>query len=199
MDELAVARELHDPVVAALAVSVQDVDLAAGCDHNLRWPVEAVELVAPHPRDAERHEDLTLRAELEDLLPFPCIRSRLRASPRRAVGDPDVAFVIDEEAVGPCKNSASEVRHDVSIEIELEDGIQLRIDATVGAAAVQHPHVPSVGVREHARDGSPGPSTAELSPVGNRQVFPGSLGGGVGGHKGHNAQGSSRNQRHHGS
>ena len=117
-------------------MAVQDVNLPGGSDHYLRWPVEAVEPVAPHACDAEGHEDLTLRAEFKDLLPFPYGRSRLRASPCRAVGDPDVAFVIHEETVGPREQSASEVRYEISVQIELEDGIQLRIDATVGTAAV---------------------------------------------------------------
>jgi hypothetical protein len=141
-------------------------------------PLE-IGLGAPHASDSESQQDLTVRAELEDLLPLPHGGSRLGPSARGAVGDPDLAVSIDEEAVRPCEDPSSEVLHEVSVEVELEYGIQLRIDATVGAAAVQHPDVPSVGVRKDARDGSPRLPRGQLCPVRHGAVFAAGLDGWV--------------------
>ena len=196
-EELPVTRELHHAVVAALAVAVQHVDLSGGRDQDVGGAIEAVRLVPPHPGDPQGHEDSALGAELENLLSFPFGRSRLRSSVCRAVGDPDVAFVIDEEAMGPRKESASEVRHEVPAEIKLEDGIQVRAHATVGATPIQHPHVSSVGVRENAGDGSPRAPFWEVGPVRNRDVFAGSLGVGVAGNKVHQAYERSRKHGQH--
>ena len=117
---------------------------------------------------------------------------------RAGIGHPDVAFVIDKEAMGPCEESAPEVRHEVSVEIELEDGIHVRAHAAIGATPIQHPHVSAAWVRENAGDRAPRPPLGELGPFGNREIVAGGLGGRVGGNEAPQAQDRSHNKGYDG-
>src|SRR6185503_3906859 len=71
LDELAIARELHDPRIGVgartrelAAVSVRDEDVAIGCRDDVVRLVERVSPPRPHTWLAQPQEHLPIRAEL---------------------------------------------------------------------------------------------------------------------------------------
>src|ERR1700704_101170 len=67
-DEFPVFRKLHDPRVRIAAMPVADEDVAIRSDGHGRRPIKSVWSIAGDSRLTERHQDLSIRVELEDLL-----------------------------------------------------------------------------------------------------------------------------------
>src|SRR5690606_40329796 len=65
----------------------------------------------------------------------------------------------------PRDQASSEVRDEVPLEIELEDGTEIGPEAGVGAATVEDPDVPAVRVGVNPGDGSPFAARRKLCPV----------------------------------
>ncbi len=92
-----------------------------------------------------------------------------------AVGHPEVALLIHEDAVGREQHPGAEALHQGPGRIELEDRIIVRPGAAVGTAALGHPDAPSVPVDLHRAGGAPGPPFGEPSPAFDGPVGIGSL------------------------
>src|SRR5579872_607201 len=78
LDELPVFREFDDPVVAGFAMAVRHKDGAIRRDGDIRREIESVGTIAGDPGFPERHQNFTLRTELENLLALsvPALRVR---------------------------------------------------------------------------------------------------------------------------
>jgi hypothetical protein len=87
-----------------------------------------------------------------------------RITVRDAVSDPDEALVVDEEAVREVHDPLAEALHEPAIHVDLDDRIEIRLGAAVGAAAVEDPEVLAVTIgTDAARD--PDLAAFELVPV----------------------------------
>jgi hypothetical protein len=85
-------------------VPVGDEDITIRRDPNVGRRIEGVRTVPCHSGLAERHQDLAVRTELEDLLPLGTLAA--------AVGGPQIAVPVDVEAVRKNKHSGAEApRH----------------------------------------------------------------------------------------
>src|ERR1035438_4684321 len=65
LDKLAVLRKLGDPVIA-LQMPFGDEDIAIGRDRDIGGLIEKARRIASNPCFTQRHQDLAIRAELED-------------------------------------------------------------------------------------------------------------------------------------
>ena len=70
-------------------------------------------------------------------------------SPR--IGDPDVAITVHMDPMGEEKQPAAHAGDHVALRIDLEDRIEIGPGAGVGAASVDRPDVPAVGIDVDAR------------------------------------------------
>ena len=111
-------------------MAVGDVDAAVGPDDDVVGLVELAIGVARLAGDAEAHQLLALLVELVDLVaPVACLVAG-------EVGDPDVAVLVDVDAVRRHHGALAEVgEHLAGVAIELEDRIDRVVLAVDGAAA----------------------------------------------------------------
>src|SRR5690606_17724507 len=107
--ELAVPGELDDPVVPT-TVAVRHPDVPVRSDRNSGRPVEVVGAVPGDPGFPQRHHHVPLLVELEDLMPQPPLETFhfTRIPGGRALGHPEVAFVVEMEAMGKGEHPATE-------------------------------------------------------------------------------------------
>ena len=181
LQELAVLREPDQPIVAAArpvhvfavrsdlrpAVAVGDPDVAVLGDHHAGRPVEVLLVGAGDARLPEAHQDLAVRTELPDLVAHALLEACFAAAiaGRRAVGDPHVAFPVDEESVRKIDQPLAEAGDDLPVRVHLDNRIEVRLGAAVRAAAIEDPHVPAVAVHlDPARDADL--AAERLVPVG---------------------------------
>src|SRR4029079_4858202 len=89
-----------------------------------------------------------------------------RFAGRRALGDPHVALVIDEEAVRPVEETRAEALDQIAVQVELQDRIDFRVEAGVSVAftRAQHPEMLAVRVHIDAGDDAELPSCRQLLP-----------------------------------
>ena len=162
-DEGAVGRELDNPGVGSPAVSVGDEDLAAGRHQDIGRLVEGVVPDPGDPGAAERHQYLTARAELQDLL--PCVVRRIDAVAR----DPDIAVGVDVETVRNIEQAGAEAAQQPPRGVEMQNRVEVRVDTAVGAAPVEGP---DGAIRCDVDPGSRAPSASigNLGPVQHRDV-----------------------------
>jgi hypothetical protein len=154
-------------------VSFRDEDVAVRCDEHVIWLIEVVGFRRA-TGFAERHQQLALRAELEDLMTarrpwqgtiarrgrvrLPGCRLRAARWRRRlrriilSVGHPDVAIAIDVQPVREDEHALREARDQFAGRIELEERRQARhltrcaIETRVRAAALANPDAAPVAV-----------------------------------------------------
>ena len=84
---------------------------------------------------------------------------------RPRIGDPDVALAVDVHAVRPQDLSRAEALHDLAVRIELDDRVDVRTGARVGAAAIAGPDVLAVGIDVDGADRSPLAAVRQRAPV----------------------------------
>src|SRR5262249_22992722 len=99
LDELAILGEFHDAGIGVAAMSVANENVAIGCDQYRGRRVERVRTVARRSGLAEREQDLAFGTEFEDLMALAVLAL--------AVGDPDIAVVVDEDAVRKHEHSGA--------------------------------------------------------------------------------------------
>ena len=152
---------------ALRVVAVGHVDAAVGSDDDVVGLIELAVGVARLAGDAEAQELLALRAELVDLVSLGAF---LVAG---EVGDPDVAVLVDVDAVRRHHHALADVRqHLAGVAIELEDRIDrvvLAIDRTAaggaGAAALVAPDVAVLRIDVEAGRRAPLAARGQLAPV----------------------------------
>ena len=104
-------------------------------------------------RRSEPHQDLSSGAELDDLVskpPAPHLFLYLgrRVSvfgPARKVGHPDVAFGVHEQGVRLAQRACAEPRHEVAVEIELEDHVVVGLEDAAFLVGVVPGRAPAPG------------------------------------------------------
>ena len=148
-------------VGALSAVPIRHVDrpVSAG-DDVTRSIQEVVAPVTGHTRFAQLEQDLTGRAELDHAMPEA---SRLWRIFARAlgVGDPDVAVTVYVDTMWKQQHARTEAGHDIALSVELQNGVQVRSGAAVGAAPFTHPDRRAVGGDVHRTRRTPGPSIGQ--------------------------------------
>jgi hypothetical protein len=193
-DELPVARELQHARVRA-AMSLRDEDVAVGRDQYI---VRLVEEVGRRCAAGftERHQELALGAELEDLMTACRSREWTGASRRRArrslcrlwrrrrrrrivlaIGDPEVAVTVDVDPVRKNEQPLAEARDQFSRCVKLQNRGQVRhlpgrpIEAAIGTASFSHPDASSVLIDLYRARGSPRSTVGHLEEVLDRRVW----------------------------
>lgn len=106
LDKRPVLRELHDARVRPGVVSVADEDVTIESDCDGGRSIERVRTLAGYAGRAQPHHDFSVRAELDDLMPFSVRRP--------AVSDPQIVVVVDGDAVRKDKDSCAEALHDIT-------------------------------------------------------------------------------------
>ena len=81
-------------------MSVGDENIAIRRDDDIRRPIESVRAVAGDSCLAERHQDSSIRTELEDLVAFAVFSV--------AIGHPHVSFFVHADAVGKHEHAGAE-------------------------------------------------------------------------------------------
>ena len=100
-----------------------------------------------------------------------CSPGVARASPcDPALGHPQKAFVIEEEAVRKTEEAGPEAVDEVALQVELHDRVQVGSGALVGAATVEDPEVLAVRVGKDAADGAHHAPFGQLLPAEGRPV-----------------------------
>src|SRR6266436_1951161 len=140
LDELAVAGEFDDAGVGLVAVPVGDENIAVRGDNHVGGRVEMGSIVAGLARRAKCHEHLAVRRELHDRVAGLLV---LVGAP---VGDPDVAVLIDEQAMREVRHPGAEARYYAPGSIVLVERRNLGALAAVAAAAVVDPHALAVAI-----------------------------------------------------
>ena len=123
-------------------------DAAVGRDQHIVRLGEIRRRIAGLARRAERHQQLALRAELEDGVALALgVRELCHLGGRRRsrVHDPHVALPIDVHAVRPEDLSGAEALDDLAARIELDDRFDVRPGAEL-VPAVAGPDVLAVDV-----------------------------------------------------
>ena len=140
MPVLAGLVELDNAVIGVPAMAVADKNVAIGRNHDAACAVEEALGVAGHALVAERHQHLAFRAELD--------HDAALAVPDPIVGRPDIAFIIDIEAMRLDEHIGAEAPHELAGRIELLDRV-----AAVRGTAVEHPDALAVAMVELDFDG----------------------------------------------
>src|SRR5215472_5039356 len=138
LDEFSILRELHDARVRLLAVSVGDEDVAIGRDQDIGRPIEGVGPVARDPGLAQRHQHLSIGTELDNRVALAVAVS--------AVGHPDVAVPVREQAVRPIDHAAGEARYQFAGGVEPLDRRDRRALAGLCAAPIVDPDAGSISI-----------------------------------------------------
>ena len=145
-------------------VTVGHEDVAVRRDEHVGRLVERVGTVAGDARLAERHQHLAVRTELVDDLALV-----VRRIARAVIGHPDVAVLVDVKTVREVEQPGAELPEQLARGVEVQNRIELRSDAGVGAAAVVGPDR-AVGREVDAGRGSPLASVRKLAKAHARLV-----------------------------
>ena len=184
LDEFAVLRELRDScdgvrrgVRVLPAVSFGDEDVAVRRRHDVVGFGERLGRIPGDAGLANRHQHLTLGAELDHLMADQLRgRRRRRRAGRCAargtravvvrVGHPDVAVLVDVNAVGERDHPGAEALHELAGGVELQHGIERR-----------HLTVRRIGAAVHPASFADPDRSAVLVDVDGARRSPGSTGG----------------------
>src|SRR6185503_3041090 len=111
LDELAVLRELHDAIHRDVGdVAIGDEDVAVLRDGDVAWPAEDIVAAAGNASLAERHQQLAVGAELEDLVALAVLDLR--------IGHPDISLTVDRHALRVHDQPIAETRNDTTPWVE---------------------------------------------------------------------------------
>ena len=139
-----------------MAVRYEDVAVRCG-DHVARL-VESIGRAGTDAGLAQPHEDFPVGAEFEDL------HADSFFLVGKSVSQPDVAVMIHVKPVREHHRATAEAFQQLAcLAVELEDRIQVRSLAGIGAAPFVGPDLP-VGPRFHTGRHAPRPAGGELAP-----------------------------------
>ncbi len=184
-DECPVARELHHAVVRVVTVAIRPEDVPFVRHHDVARGVEMIRPVTGHARRAEGHQHLARRTEFDHLVASGPLGGACGGD---RVGHPHVAVRVHIDPVGPDKHPTPEALHDMAVQVELEDRVQVRIETLVaepfrGGCITPH-HGPDMVATRVCRDAAHRahlPSVRQLRPAINRTIRIGQgLGDGLG-------------------
>ena len=89
---------------------------------------------------------------------------------RAAFGDPQESLLVQGEAMGECEHPGPEAVHQIPVEVELQDRVQVGPGTLVGPATIQDPEVFAIRIRNDAADDAQGAALGELLPAEGRPV-----------------------------
>ena len=140
---------------------VADKDVAIrGNGHGGR-PIKSVWAIAGDSRLTERHQDLSIRVELEDLLALSIFSL--------GVSCPHISVPIHKDAVRDHEHPRAEALHQLAGMIEFEDGRFGPVHTGVPSASLSHPNV-AFAIQTQLRSLPPGPSLGHLRPAIDREI-----------------------------
>ena len=113
-DEFAILREFHNATIGIHHVSIADENVAVRRDHHIRRPVESVGTFCSDTGLAKPHEDLSIRAQFDNLLPLAVLVLR--------VCDPNVSIAVDGHPVRLNEHSHAETLQELARRRELKNG-----------------------------------------------------------------------------
>src|SRR5262249_21399218 len=105
-------------------------------------------------------ENFTMRAFVFS----PC-PSATKMSPASAVGHPDVAIPVREQAVRPIDHAGTEARHQLPRGVELLDRRDIRALAGLCAASIKHPDAGSISIDVDSDRLPPHTAFRKLRPI----------------------------------
>src|SRR5580704_2364348 len=132
-------------------MAVRDKNIAIWRNYHSRRPIECIWSIAGDAGLAESHQNFSVGAELENLVPlsvFARIVARGHASD--SVGHPHVSVLVRKDSVRKDEHSRAEILKKLPRRIEFENGSKVGIRATVSAASVIGPDV-AVRANRHSR------------------------------------------------
>src|SRR5882724_1258317 len=135
---------------------IRNENVAVRRCHDVAGPIESVGPVAGNTRLAERHQHLSVRAELEHLVALAILTGR--------VARPDVAVPVDVETVRLIEHPLAEHLQDLARRIELDDGREVRADTGAFPAPLERPDV-ALAVYIDPDGRPPLPTFRELGPA----------------------------------
>ena len=100
-----------------MVVPVSDEDVAIRGNNDVRGTPEQVFPLAGGARHTQAHEQVPLRAELQDLVALSSLIAGLAVS-MDSVGDQDVAFVVDVNPMRPDEESRPETANQTPFSVE---------------------------------------------------------------------------------
>src|SRR5881409_963489 len=143
-------------------MSLGDENVAVRRDNHIRRLVEQTWIGAGNARLAERHQQLSIRTELEDLITLTILYLR--------VGYPEVPLRIDRGAVRKHKHAFSPASEKLAGLVEFEDRRFRSSGTRVSRASMDHVNT-AVGRSFHRRDRCPLRATRRLRPIPRRDVW----------------------------
>jgi len=138
-------------------VSVGDEDVAIGRDQDIGRPIEGLGPLARDSGLAQRHQHLSIGAELDDRVALAVAAS--------AVGHPNVAIPIREQAVRPIDHAGAEACHQLARGVELLDRRDIRALAGLCAAPIKHPDAGSISIDVDSDRLPPHTAFRKLRPI----------------------------------
>src|SRR6267378_1300113 len=147
---------------------VADKDVAIrGNGHGGR-PIKSVWAIAGDSRLAERHQNLPVRAKLENLLALSIFSL--------GVSCPHISVPIHKDAVRNHEHPRAEAFYQLAGMIKFEDRRFGPALAGVSSASLSHPHV-AVTIQTQLRGLPPGPTFGHLRPAIDSEIW---IGQGIG-------------------
>jgi len=124
-------------------------------------PIKSVWSIASDSRLTKRHQDLSIRVELEDLLALSIFSL--------GVGCPHVPVSIHKDAVRNHEHPRAEAFYQLAGMIKFEDRRFGPARAGVSSASLSHPDV-AVAIQTQLGSLPPGPSLGHLRPAIDREI-----------------------------
>ena len=135
-------------------MSIGDPDMPIWSDRYAGRTIEMRLVVSGDPGLTDRHHDLALAGEFEDLVADSHrLAERGTSIPVRApFRYPQVSLAVEREPMREGKEACSEAVDQISIEVELQDRVEVRPGTLVRTAPVQDPEVFTIRIGPHAAD-----------------------------------------------
>src|SRR2546426_2483063 len=160
-NELAILRELQNTCVRIPAMAVRDKDIAIWCDQDGGRLIERVGTITGDSCLAERHQDLAVRAELENLVTLSVSPGILPVG-SFSVRHPDVSFPVHMDPMRTDEHPRTKALHQLSCRIKLQNGRQVRPRAILSAASLKDPDAAPIAIDRDPGRGSYLPSLGKL-------------------------------------
>ena len=164
LDELAILRELHDTGVGIPTVSIRDENIPIGRNQDGGWLIERIRTISGDTGLAERHQDLSVGTELENLMTLSVL-VRILAVGSFTVGHPNIAFTVDANTVRPDEHPGAKTLDQLSGFIKFHNGRQIRPRAILPAASLKDPDAATVAIDSDSGRGAYLPSLGKLEEV----------------------------------
>ena len=145
-------------------MSIRDENIPIGRNQDGGWLIERIRTISGDTGLAERHQDLSVGTELENLMTLSVL-VRILAIGSFSVRHPYVAFTVDANTVRTDEHSRPKALHRLSRFIKFHNGRQIRSGAVLSAASVKGPNTGPVTIHGNTGRGSNLSSLGKLEPI----------------------------------